>query len=175
MSGKLIDDHDADKLRDTVEFAIDYADDGRDRAALKAYAAATENDELAEDLYEQFDLERTPQEEWEAHNETFSYEPPELPGDSWSSEQYQELYDRFIRRRTEWFCEKCSGRGPISSLQKARRHVESNHGQQLVEKYETPREEMDTATDGGTNVSKAEQRESENHGLGEFSGGDSDA
>jgi len=156
-------------------FVLEPGDDRAARAALKAYAAATENDDLADDLREQFDLERTPQEEWEAHNESFSYEPPELPGDSWSSEQYQELYDRFIRRRTEWFCEKCSGRGPISSLQKARRHVESNHGHQLVEKYETPREEMDTATDGGTSVSKEEQRESENHGLGEFSGGESDA
>ena len=169
--------YDVTKDGESVEdcFVLEPEDDRAARAALKAYAAATENDELAEDLREQFDLERTPQEEWEAHNESFSYEPPELPGDAWSSEQYQELYDRFISRRTEWFCDKCSGRGPISSLQKARRHVESNHGHQLVEKYETPREERDAATDGGTSVSKTEKRESENRGLGEFSGGEPDS
>lgn len=153
-------------------FVLEPEDDRAARAALKAYAAATDNDELAEGLREQFDLERTPEDEWEAHNETFSYEPPELPGDAWSSDQYQELYDRFISRRVEWFCDKCSGRGPISSIQKARRHVESKHGHDLIEKYETPREEQDTATDGGTDPAKTNHRESENHGLGEFSGGE---
>ena len=157
-------------------FVLEPEDDRAARVALKAYAAATENGELAKDLYEQFELERTPQEEWEAHKESFSYEPPELPGDAWSSEQYQELYDRVISRRIEWFCDKCSGKGPMSSLQKARRHVESKHGHKLIEKYETPREEQDTATDGGTDQSKKkERRESQNRGLGEFSGSDQDA
>lgn len=109
--------------------------------------------------------ELTPQEEWEQHNEQFSYEPPELPGDAWSSEQYQELYDRFINRRTQWFCRECSGKGPMGSLQKARRHVESQHANKLIEKYETPREELEAETDGGKQVSK---HESENHGLGDF-------
>jgi hypothetical protein len=155
-------------------FVLEPEDDRAARVALKAYAAATENGELADDLREEFGLERTPQEKWEDHNESFSYEPPELPGDAWSSEQYQELYDRVISRRVNWFCDKCSGRGPISSLQKARRHVESKHGHKLIEKYETPREEQETATDGGTTPSKTEQRQSENRGLGEFSEGGSD-
>lgn len=150
-------------------FVLKPESDDAARAALKAYASATENDELANDLREQFDLELTPQEEWEMHNESFRYEPPELPGDAWSSEQYEELLDRFISRQTEWFCEKCTGRGPISSLQKARRHVESKHGSKLIEQYETPRGELETATDGGTDT----VRESENHGLGEFAGDDS--
>lgn len=147
-------------------FVLEPDDDRAARAALKAYAAATENEELAADLREQFDLELTPQEEWEEHNESFSYDPPELPGDAWSSEQYQELHDRVIGKRTEWVCEKCST--PFRRLDKARSHVQSKHGQTLIEKYETPREELETATDGGTNVSEAEQRESENHGLGDF-------
>lgn len=152
-------------------FVLEPEDDRAARVALKAYAAATENEELAEDLFNQFDLERTPQEEWEKHNESFNYDPPELPGDAWSSEQYQELYDRVITRRVEWFCDKCSGKGPMSSLRKARRHVESKHGHKLIEKYETPREEQDTATDGGRNRSEKRRRESQNRGLGEFSAG----
>jgi hypothetical protein len=177
MSGEgLYAKYEVRKRDEQVEdcFVLEPKDDRAARAALKAYAAATENDELAEDLLEQFGLERTPQQEWEAHNKSFSYEPPKLPGDSWSSEEYQELYDRCISRRVSWFCDKCSGQGPINSLQKARRHVERNHGQKLVEKHETPREEQDTATDGGTATPNKEQRESENHGLGEFSRPDSD-
>lgn len=123
-------------------------------------------DAVGEGHYSDEETERTPQEEWEAHNESFSYDPPELPGDAWSSEQYQELYDRVIGKRTEWVCDKCST--PFRRLDQARRHVESKHGQKLTEKYETPREELETATDGGTDVSETEQRESENHGLGDF-------
>lgn len=118
--------------------------------------------------------EQTPQEVWEAHNSSFNFEPPEKPGDSWSSDEYQELYDRVITRRTQWFCDKCSGRGPIGSLQKARRHVESQHGTDLVKRYETPREELEAATDGGTTKDHALKRSEENHGLGDFSGGDSE-
>ena len=112
--------------------------------------------------------ELTPQEEWEAHNESFSYEPPEKPGDAWSSEEYQELHDRFINRRVQWFCRECSGKGPMSSLQKARRHVEGRHGHQLIKKYETPREEQEPATDGGEEKPDIGKRKSENHGLGAF-------
>jgi len=114
------------------------------------------------------DGEKTPVEVWEANNDSFSYDPPQKPGDLWSSEEYQELHDRFIQRRVEWTCQKCSGRGPIGSLRKARSHVESQHGQDLIGKYETPREEYEKATDGGTAPSEVEKRQSENRGLGDF-------
>lgn len=101
-------------------FVLEPEDDPAARAALKAYAEATENAALAEDLREQFDLELPPQQAWALHNESFGYEPPELPADAWSSDQRQELFDRVIRRHVEWICSKCTGRGPIGSLQKAR-------------------------------------------------------
>jgi hypothetical protein len=116
--------------------------------------------------------ERSPQQEWEAHNKSFEYEPPEKPGDAWSSEEYQELYDRVISRRIEWLCDRCTGRGPFRSLKKARQHVQSQHGTYLIEKHETPRDELEAATDGGTSKDQTEKRTEENHGLGDFSGGD---
>jgi hypothetical protein len=118
--------------------------------------------------------EQTPQDEWEEHNEPFTYEPPQKPPEAWSSSEYQELYDRVISRRTEWFCDECSGRGPIGTLKKARRHVEKQHGSDLVEKHAPNEDELETATDGGKS-SKTEKHESENHGLAEFSGGEQDA
>lgn len=78
--------------------------------------------------------DESPQEAWERHNEPFEYEPPEGPAESWSSEDYTELHDRLIGRRTEWFCQHCSG-APFSSLEKARRHVGQQHGDHLYEKY----------------------------------------
>lgn len=152
-------------------FVLEPEDDRAARAALKTYAAVTDNDELEQDLREQFGLERTPREEWEAHNEQFNYEPPELPGTAWSREQYQELHDRVISRRVEWFCGKCTGHGPMGTLKKARRHVESNHGRDLIEKYETTREELEKETDGGRSPEQVDRRQSENHGLGDFNGG----
>ncbi len=165
----LYSKYDVRKDGEQVEncFVLEPEDDRAARAAIKAYAQATDNDALAEDLLGVFEIERTPQEEWEKHNESFSYDPPELPGDAWSSEQYQELHDRVIGKRTEWVCEECSK--PFRRLDKARSHVESKHGRKLIEKHETPRDELETATDGGTETSETEQRESENHGLGDFS------
>lgn len=113
--------------------------------------------------------EKTDQEEWEEHNESFDYEPPELPADRWSSEQTQELVDRVISRRTNWFCDKCTGRGPISNVRKARRHVENQHLPGLLEKYETPREDLETATDGGDGSEHdIEARRENNSQLEEF-------
>lgn len=153
------------------QFVLEPEDDPAARAALRAYASATDDQELADDLRERFGLERSPEQAWEEHNESFQYDPPELPGDAWSSEQYQELHDRIISQRTEWFCDKCSGKGPMGSLRKARRHVESQHGQELIEKYETPREELqnqETSADGGDSPSQTKQRQSENRGLDDF-------
>jgi len=159
------------KHGDPVEdcFVLEPSDDPAARAALRAYASATDNEELEADLREQYGLEKTSKEEWEEHNEPFNYEPPELPGDAWPVEEYRRLYDRIISRRTEWFCDKCTGRGPIRTLEKARKHVESNHGRDLIEKYETPRDEQDTATDGGTSQDEIDKRQSQNLGLGDFS------
>jgi len=130
------------------------------------------HDEIAEFALETpEESERTPQEAWEDHNDEFSYEPPQKPPEEWSSDEYQELHDRVIRRGVQWICDECSGRGPIHSLQKARRHVESQHSHDLVEKYAPNPEELETATDGGT--SETEKRQAENHGLGDFLGGGS--
>lgn len=113
--------------------------------------------------------EKTNEEEWEEHNEPFNYDPPSLPGDRWSSEQTQELVDRVINRRTNWFCDRCTGRGPISTLRKARRHVENQHLTDLLNKYETPREEQETAADGGSNCEHdIESRRENNSQLEEF-------
>jgi hypothetical protein len=116
---------------------------------------------------------QTPQEEWEEHNKPFDYRPPQKPPDAWSSDEYQQLHDRVISRRTQWFCDKCSGRGPFRSLQRARRHVQSQHSPDLVERYAPDEEELKTATDGGTSEDRAAKRAEENHGLGDFSGGES--
>lgn len=112
--------------------------------------------------------QQTPVEEWEKHKESFKYEPPEKPADAWSSEEHLELYDRVIRRQVQWICDECTGRGPIRSLGKARRHVESHHGGDLVEKYAPPREEQETVTDGGTSKSQVAERQEENQSLSEF-------
>jgi TPP-dependent indolepyruvate ferredoxin oxidoreductase alpha subunit len=114
---------------------------------------------------------QTPQEQWEEHNELFNYEPPQKPPESWSSDEYQELHDRVIRRRTQWFCDKCSGRGPMGSLQKARRHVQNHHSPDLVERYAPDEDELETATDGGASKDRTEKRTAVNHCIGDFSGG----
>lgn len=116
--------------------------------------------------------EETPEEVWERHNDAFNYEPPQKRPEQWSSEEVEELTDRVISRRTEWFCDKCSGRGPIGSLRKARRHVEK-HVPDLLDRYAPSDDELEAATDGGESSSK--QRASENRGLDEFAGGESGA
>jgi hypothetical protein len=127
------------------------------------------HDDLAEEIADvESESEKTPQEQWEEHNGPFNYEPPEKPADTWSSEEYQELYDRVISRRTEWFCDRCSGKGPMKSLQRARRHVESRHGRDLAKQFETPREQLETATDGGKSEEQTAQRAEENHGIDDF-------
>jgi len=127
-------------------------------------------DAVDDGLYaEAAEAEPTPQEEWEAHNESFNYDAPEKPADAWSSEEYQELHDRVISRRVEWLCDKCTGRGPFRSLQKARRHVESWHSPDLVQRHATPRDELDTATDGGTSEQGGQENSEMNQSLGDFS------
>lgn len=120
--------------------------------------------------------EPTGEEAWEQHNESFGYDAPEKPAGQWSEEELQELYDRAIKRRTQWFCTECTGHGPMNSLRKARRHVQSQHGSELVKDQATPREklETDTATDGGDSTTDVDGRKSANRALAEFSGGSDD-
>jgi len=132
------------------------------------------HDEIAEFASNTLDESgQTPQEEWEAHNEPFNYDSPQKPPELWSSDEYQELHDLFISRETQWFCDKCSGRGPMGSLQKARRHVESKHSPDLVKQHAPDEEELETATEGSTSEDPTKKRSEENHGLGDFSGGES--
>ena len=73
-------------------------------------------------------------EEWKQNNEPFRYDPPEKPPELWSRDQYTELYDRVIRRRVTWECQECAE--PMSSLERARRHVSNQHGEKLVTQAE---------------------------------------
>lgn len=84
--------------------------------------------------------EPTPEEVWEANNEEFQYEGPDKPADAWSKEEYIKLYDRVITRRTTWSCQHCS-EGPFNALERARRHVQIQHGQHLTQKYGKQTEE----------------------------------
>jgi len=79
------------------------------------------------------DADKTSQEVWEEHNEGWSYDAPEEPPELWSSEQYTELYDRMIGKRVQWTCQKCSQ--PFSTLEKARRHMEKQHMDTLLNKH----------------------------------------
>lgn len=81
---------------------------------------------------------RTPQQEWEDHNQGFHYEPPEKPPELWSKEDYTELYDRVITKRHRWECQKCCK--PFSSIEKARRHVENQHAEKLIDRAQSRQE-----------------------------------
>lgn len=86
----------------------------------------------------------TPEEEWEQHNQSFQYDPPEDPPEAWSSEQYNELYDRVISKERHGFtCNKCAS-APLATVEKARRHVESQHMERLLEEVES-RQEVNNA------------------------------
>jgi hypothetical protein len=82
---------------------------------------------------------RTAEEEWEEHNEGFRYDWPDEPPEMWSSDQYDELHDRFIRRIKKFACQKCEKR--FSTVEKARRHVGKQHGDHLYEKAAVKAEE----------------------------------
>lgn len=166
--------HGVSEGTDESETAIVQERDGRIMAGFSADHVIEGDREtmvrVAERILDEADesREKTAKDKWEEHNESFSYDPPKKPADAWTSEEYQELYDRVISRRVSWHCEKCSGNGPMHSLRKARRHVESNHGVKLANKYATPRDELDTATDGGGEGRDYDKKAEENHGLGEF-------
>ncbi|WP_224332902.1 hypothetical protein [Haloprofundus halobius] len=83
----------------------------------------------------------TPRKEWEKNNESFNYEPPEEPPEYWSPDEFTELWDRMIGRQVKWTCSKCSQ--PFGSVEKARRHVQNRHGDQLLKQF-TPVEAMDS-------------------------------
>lgn len=83
--------------------------------------------------------------EWKAHNESFRYEPPDDPLDAWSAEDYDELWDRTIRRRVQWECQICSQ--PLGTLEKARRHVSNQHSERLLEQARDRIDDVDETTD----------------------------
>lgn len=79
---------------------------------------------------------KTPEEEWEEHNQTFGYEPPEDPPEVWSDQEYNELYDRVISKERHGFtCNRCAS-SPHATVEKARRHVESQHMGKLLQEVE---------------------------------------
>lgn len=78
-------------------------------------------------------MSKSEREKWEAHNESFNYDPPEGPPETWSSEDYEELHDRLVQRQVTWVCQKCSQ--PFGRLEKARSHVGRKHGEHLYQKY----------------------------------------
>lgn len=142
------------------------------RVAIKAYVSCINDEDVAEELLDMFELSLSEETKWEQHNSSFSYTPPEKPAYDWTEGERQHLFDRVINRRVEWFCSCCSGNGPISSLEKARRHVVRNHGSEMLDKYEVA-EEVEESTDemvadGGIKSESGLSREEENHTLTDF-------
>ena len=82
--------------------------------------------------------QKSPEEVWEENSRGFRYEGPDEPPEMWSSEQFTEVHDRVIGRRVEWICQKCSQ--PFRSVDKARSHVQRQHGEQLYQKFGDPNE-----------------------------------
>lgn len=74
--------------------------------------------------------DETNYEEWQRHNESFRYEPPDRGPEWWSQEEYNELYDRVIQRRVKWICNECGQ--PMGSLKTARQHISSQHREHLI-------------------------------------------
>lgn len=73
--------------------------------------------------------------EWEENSRPFHYEPPEKEPEFWDEDEITELCDRVITNGTMgWECQKCTS--PMSSLRKARRHVERQHLGQLFEEVD---------------------------------------
>jgi len=84
--------------------------------------------------------DETAREAWARHKESFNYEPPEAEPEAWSSEQYNELYDRVIEKELHGFaCIKCAS-APFGTVEQARRHVENQHMERLIEKAERRQE-----------------------------------
>lgn len=161
-------------VQDLRESAVDIAcirgdgDDvfvkaGGDVLLLDAMEANTLVAEIQETI--QTTSEKSPVEVWEEHNSSFSYTPPQKPGGAWSEEKFEELCDRMITRQTQWLCDKCTGRGPFESLQRARRHVQKQHGSTLVDIHAPDEDDLAADSDDSS-------RE-DSHGLDEFGGGES--
>lgn len=111
--------------------------------------------------------EITPIEEWEQHNEDFSYEPPNTSPENWDSEQYQELFDRAIRQEVNWVCTVCNT--PHRTLRKARSHVRSKHQEKLIEKAKNSiDEDQDQDDDEDDNGKTIEERRKNNAQLSQY-------
>jgi len=91
--------------------------------------------QLAEELLAAADRgESTDVEEWEENTEGFHIDVPEKKLELWSSEERTAFFDQFIGRRTQWYCQECTT-APMRSLDKARRHMEKQHGRKLPKKH----------------------------------------
>ncbi len=134
------------------EECVDSLDDLEDGESYEARICVDESDgdggkktfvHLTDD-----DTEKTPQQEWEEHNEPFHYEPPQNSPEAWPSDAYTELWDRAIRRETQWVCQECNK--PLRLLEKARRHVEKQHSQQLLEQAKSKIDDTEGDTEDDT-------------------------
>lgn len=116
------------------------------------------------------DTAKTIEAVWEENNQPFDYTPPEEPPERWDSEDYTELFDRYIRRSTDWICGKCNQ--PFGTLRKARSHVRSNHQERLINNVISMAgyaEEDDTAADEDSSRDRdIEKRKENNSQLTEF-------
>lgn len=91
--------------------------------------------QLAEELLAAADRgEKSDVEVWEENKDGIYVDVPEGAPELWSSEDWTQFHDQFIGRRTQWVCQHCSD-PPKRTLEKARRHVENNHSQKLLEKH----------------------------------------
>jgi len=91
--------------------------------------------QLAEELLAAADRgEKTDVEVWEENKDGIYVDIPDGAPELWSSEEWTQFHDQFIGRRTQWVCQHCS-EAPKRTLEKARRHVEKQHSQKLLEKH----------------------------------------
>lgn len=121
---------------------------------------------------------KSEEEMWEAHNESFNYDPPERPPEFWDSNQYDELIDRVIIKNEQWVCTHCSS-PPFNSVEKARSHVTSQHQEDLLDTARqkadwednsdtTNGEDSDDGNDNDDNGKTVAEKKESNNQLTDF-------
>lgn len=90
---------------------------------------------LAEELLAAADRgEKTDVEVWEENKDGIYIDVPEGAPEIWGADEWTSFHDQFIGRRTQWVCNECSG-PPMRTLDEARRHIENQHSQKLLQKH----------------------------------------